>query len=150
MEQTKLEIGLEGSLHQMPWDKIRQYMTPSWILSLFGFASDYDIALHEKTSCLTPLRKSNIAIMQLALGLDLTEKALRRVNNVRQWLQVTFLSKICTLLGIHILRWCWDGISSTARVCNEHWPRAAPPPPVNMIYHFGEKYWHRSQGLQCL
>lgn len=127
IEQTKLEIGLEGPFHLMPWNEILKYTTQSWILSLFGFVSDHGILLYEKTPCLKPLQDKDISIMQLALSLNLSKNELRRVNNVRQWIQVSFLSEICTLAGDQIRRCFWDGISSVFRVRNDSWPRAAPP-----------------------
>lgn len=86
IEQTKLEIGLEGSLHLMPWDSIQQYLSSSWIRSLFQFAHEHDITIYEKTPCLLPRRKNDGTIIALALQMDLAEKELQRVNNVRQWL----------------------------------------------------------------
>lgn len=64
-----------------------------------------------------------MAIMDIALSWSDDTKKLRRINNVRQTLQVTFLSELCTLDGSRIRKDGWHPKPSTRRKTNLQWPR---------------------------
>ena len=55
------------------------------------------------------LRTNDIPIMEIAMSMNLTKNQMQRVNAVREYYNVIWLSKVCTANGDYIRRGVYNG-----------------------------------------
>lgn len=123
IEQLKLQIGIGEPLATIDWTQVNKYCTPSWLTSIFTFASQHKITIHEPTPNLRLCCKHDQFIMKAASMLDLPAAQLRQLNNTRQSLQISCLSELTDLGGMRILEDAWQGKVSLTCQSNLEWPR---------------------------
>jgi hypothetical protein len=97
----------------------------------------------------SPLRIDDVNLMTAAMALEKNDNSIRRFDQVRLYLQVTWLSEIYNILGTNILT---EFLEHTDRTENHsksmlRWPVQGLPPPENHGLNgntfFGSAFLHR-------
>ena len=85
-----------------------------------------------------PLQKNDIAIMDIAINLNLTSNQLRGVNAVREYFNVLYPSEICEPNGTTLARGFLFGNAGT-----NWYKRLHPEPKQAKPNSYSWKFWQR-------
>ena len=105
-------------------------MTSSWIAHTWSYLSSIQGTLTYPSLFIDPQREGDVAIMSSALAYYGKGIKLRRINAVRLYLQVFYLSDIVTSDGKHVAQeYTSPSPSGTLRSSLLKWPHQADPGP---------------------
>jgi hypothetical protein len=96
---TVLQAGVTFPLLEQPGTNL-DYVKGKVIPATRGYLKDIDAQIHlDNTFIRSPLRIDDKSIMDMVIKLELTAKQRERINCVRLYLGVMFISEICTIAG---------------------------------------------------
>jgi hypothetical protein len=127
IEQTKLEVGLGGSLFRQDLHQLRSVVTQSWIRSTWLFLQEYNLIVDEGTENLQLQRTEDSFLMAHFVSSGLSGNELRRLNCCRLYLSATTLADICTGDGTQISTYAWEGTPLEPGT-RPGWPHQPRPP----------------------
>jgi len=98
----------------------------SWLTSSWTHSRKLDIAITMDIQDIGPLKQNDKELMKIFIQAGFRGTDLQVLNQCRMYLQVTYLSEICSRLGIAIDKNWWDG-QGTPLHTNYVWPRVHKP-----------------------
>ena len=127
LQLLQIEIGFTKNILELDFDTWGELATPSWITSLWEFVSRYKITLKPPDQDLPDkIRENDKTIMETLFTLGYRKKELIRINRVRNYLQVIYISDIVEGNGKKIKDDIWHGIKPNNSVSNVKWRRERP------------------------
>jgi hypothetical protein len=126
LEVLILEIGMGEEIQNLPEDVVDTLATDSLVKSTCQFLQKYDLTLLHDIK-IKPLREDDQLIMKAFYALSPTSSELMALNRCRLYLQVLFLSEICTGDGLAISGDAWVGKCFEVPHKQESWPRQQRP-----------------------
>ena len=140
METFHLTMGVHTPIFQLDYSKFQFLLDPCWIKDIWRLSSKYGIDIH-CIYTIPPLQRDNdFAIMEyLVLYGDFTQAELQKINRLRIYLQVYFMSDVTTSDGTQIKldiynvrktittgisKWEWPNQEITSRTGLALWRRA--------------------------
>ena len=102
--RAQFNAGVSFSLFEKPHIKI-PHLRGTVVKSIRDYLSSIDAKIHlDDPMIRSPLRTNDIAIMDVAIGMQFTPNQLKRINAVREYFDVLYLSEICEPNGTKIAR----------------------------------------------
>ena len=127
MDYLYLHIGLARKLLSYPiTPAILALDSPTWLTNTWEYMTDISATLVTDSLEISQQRELDVPIMQEALA-SFSGITLRRINAVRLFLQVFFLSDVVTSDGREIDRAYCDSSLTPSRTSLLEWPDQAPP-----------------------
>ncbi len=108
LELLILELGMGTVLHLIKEEVLSLLATDSLIKSTVQFLLQHGIELHHDI-ILLPLRENDCLLMPRIMSLSPTDEELLSFNKCRIFLQVSFLSEICSGDGLALTEDAWRG-----------------------------------------
>jgi hypothetical protein len=142
VEAYQIRTGMLGScLYQT---KPYSYIKASWITNFRSYLCTTQCTIQSTSiGTLHKLRQEDESIMETFMKLNITNKELQILNNVRTFLQITTISKISNNSGTKILQGYSDTTPPKRRIPNTGksllmWP--PQPPPTQKMWRVWLKY----------
>ena len=96
IEDLVLESGLYGSLWDMPFDIISQYVSHySIIYYMYHYNYENDITITIPHGCIKKQRENDKSIISVAIQMLPTTSFLRAINRIRMFLGLVHISDLC-------------------------------------------------------
>jgi hypothetical protein len=127
LELLIIELGMGTDLHLVPVDVIRSIATDTLIKSTCLFLNTHNLELHHNIN-MTPLREGDQLLMQVFYLQNPTPEVFSILNRCRLYLQVTYVSEICSGDGLAISDQAWSGQQFEVPFRATSWPSQGKPP----------------------
>lgn len=127
IEQTKIEVGLGGSLFSHDSRPLQALLTPSWIKSTWDFLSEHELLVEETTPSLQLQRQNDVFLVEAFLVAGYNGPHLRRLNWCRLFLHAITLSDICNADGSQLTILAWEGERDPSVKSQYRWPSLPRP-----------------------
>ena len=128
METLQLEIGSIHDVFVLPYHKYHFLATDSWIKCLWLCLDKYKISLRKPSTPYPPQRTNDFSLMDTVIDAKIfTNSEIYRINLCRIYLQVFYLSDICSGNGRGVMNNYMDGLFSPIRKSTWIWPRQQQP-----------------------
>ncbi len=125
----QLIVGSSTLFFNLPFTMYGHSTDGGWLSSSWQFLNSIGFQLYIKQAQPPPLpRQNDIALMDYFVSLHLKPKLLRVLNRCRIYLQVIYLSDVCSADGSHILCPYKHGHRLPARTSALDWPYQPRPP----------------------
>ena len=103
METFHLTMGVHTPIFQLDYSKFQFLLDSCWIKDIWRLSSKYGIDIHGVYTIPSLQRDNDFAIMEhLVLHGDFTQAELQKINRLRIYLQVYFMSDVTTSDGTQI------------------------------------------------
>ena len=122
-ENLRLEMGLIRTMHNVPIDIVRHYLTPCWYSKLLEFTAQSGIEVIDGLPKLIILRENDDLLMEKFIEAGYRRENLRKLNVIRMHLRVLSIADIATADGGNISSEAWYTISSNGLRDDLEWPR---------------------------
>ena len=126
MDYTYLHLGLMEPVLTYDFNKVKKYIPSSWIANTWSYLSSLNGTLFSPTLHLKPQREHDVSIMQRAVC-NISGIRLQRINAVRLYLQLFYLSDMVTSSGKHISIEYLHPNHTRYRSSTLHWPYQSCP-----------------------
>jgi hypothetical protein len=113
----------------LPYTAYSHSTDGGWLVSVWNFLFTTGLQIQIKRALVTqPPRKADMAIMDFFISLNLKPKQLKILNRCRVYLQILFVSDICSADGLTILPNYKHGHRLDHRSSSLDWPHQPRPP----------------------
>ena len=127
LQMLQIEMGFTTNILEYDYATWGYLATPSWITSLWEFVSRYKITLKSPEQLLPDkIKEGETAIMHAFFTLGYRKRDLIRINRVRNFLQVLYVSDIVEGNGKMVKDDIYLGNKSHNSVSNMKWRRERP------------------------
>ena len=126
---TQLEAGTSKHVMQYPWEAAEQYVTTTWITSLWDFLTKIDATIEVEDAWRPLPQRENDQFLMDRIGQDsaITTTEIRQFQRCRIYLQVTTLSDIVDGTGKFIDEKAWRGERDKYRTATYRYPTQQRP-----------------------
>ena len=140
LETIHLTMGVSTPLFQLEYSKFQFLLEPCWIKDIWRISSKYNIQIYGQYARPQPQRRNDFAIMErIVLSGRFKQAELLKINRLRIYLQVLFMSDITTIQGTRlktnmfdvkknkysgVSKWKWPYQELTSRIGLSLWRRA--------------------------
>ena len=132
-EYHTLEIGLEGTIYNLPYDKIKDCMTESWMKNTLEFLWENEIEIKSDDPTITAgWSTHDTNIMQDAIDAGYSGKALAAINRCRMYMKALYRSDISDISGQRVTQDGFNVSNTSTEECNSGaeytWQHQERPP----------------------
>ena len=127
IEQLQLQVGCCGTFWTKPYAKWGKLAPRCWVSSLWEYVYENEITLRvDGLTSLTGQRIHDRCLMSIAMEIYGSRNVLCRINRVRIYLEVYWLSDIATGDGERVEECCVEGSKVRARRSKYTWMKEQP------------------------